>query len=278
MRAAKVDYADPSSLEAALKGQDALIITMAVTAPPDSQDLIIEAAARAKVPWILPNEWGIDSDAPGLKKDIPMLFEKPNQARALIEKLGVSSWIGMCSGYWYEFSLGGTPLRFGFDFANKSLILFGDGNVPINVSTWAQTGRAVANLLSLKILPDDEHDESPTISRWRNRPLHISSFKVSQRDMFASVLRVTGDKESDWTVTSEPVEKRFVEARKELFETGDRRVFGKMIYARNFFDDGSGLFETRYGGLDNERLGLPVEDLDEATAVGISMSLTGDKY
>ncbi|CAF3802094.1 unnamed protein product [Adineta steineri] len=54
----KVNYDDPSSLVEALKGQEVLIITMAVTAPKEQQTKLIEAAAAANVPWVLPNEYG----------------------------------------------------------------------------------------------------------------------------------------------------------------------------------------------------------------------------
>jgi hypothetical protein len=37
-----------------------------------------------------------------------------------------------------------------------------------------------------------------------------------------------------------------------------------------FFDNGDGDYQSKRG-LDNEILGLPVEDLDEATAVGVRM-------
>ncbi|CAF1274666.1 unnamed protein product [Adineta steineri] len=56
----KVNYDDPSSLVEALKGQEVLIITMAVTAPKEQQTKLIEAAAAANVPWVLPNEYGGD--------------------------------------------------------------------------------------------------------------------------------------------------------------------------------------------------------------------------
>ncbi|KAK3059675.1 hypothetical protein LTS18_010293, partial [Coniosporium uncinatum] len=41
----KVDYANHSSLTAALRGHDALIITMGARAPPDQQTKLIDAAA-----------------------------------------------------------------------------------------------------------------------------------------------------------------------------------------------------------------------------------------
>jgi uncharacterized protein YbjT (DUF2867 family) len=54
VQVAKVDYDDHESLVAALKGQDALIITLGVTAPHDQQRRLLRAAAEAKVPWVLP--------------------------------------------------------------------------------------------------------------------------------------------------------------------------------------------------------------------------------
>jgi len=49
----------------------------------------------------------------------------------------------------------------------------------------------------LKELPDDESDTSLTLSRWMNKPLYISSFLISQRDMLDSVNRVMGTTEKD---------------------------------------------------------------------------------
>ena len=69
MTKVNVDYNDPSSLSSALNGMDVLIITMAVTAPPDTQAKLIHAAANAKVPWVFPNEWGLDHTDDSLAKD-----------------------------------------------------------------------------------------------------------------------------------------------------------------------------------------------------------------
>ncbi len=58
MEVKKVNYDDQSSLVEALQGQEVLIITMAVMAPEDQEAKLIEAAAAANVPWVLPNEYG----------------------------------------------------------------------------------------------------------------------------------------------------------------------------------------------------------------------------
>ncbi|KAF8946229.1 hypothetical protein BGZ46_005835, partial [Entomortierella lignicola] len=56
----KVDYNNQESLVEALKGHEVLIITMSVMAPPEEQTKLIDAAAAAGVPWVLPNEFGGD--------------------------------------------------------------------------------------------------------------------------------------------------------------------------------------------------------------------------
>ena len=52
---AEVDYQDQETLVDALKGQDALIITMR-SGQSEAQTKLIDAAITAKVPWIMPNE------------------------------------------------------------------------------------------------------------------------------------------------------------------------------------------------------------------------------
>jgi hypothetical protein len=51
-----------------LQGQEALIITMGIMASSDQQTRLIEAAAAAKVAWILPNEYGSDNANQTLSK------------------------------------------------------------------------------------------------------------------------------------------------------------------------------------------------------------------
>jgi hypothetical protein len=270
VKVARVDYSgdDLSALVEALKGQQFLLITMAVTAPRDTMSKLIRAAAQAGVPYVLPNWFGQDPANKALCDDC-MLTGMNDPIRAEIASLGVSSYVQLASNFWYEFSLGGGPNRFGFDFTNRSLVLFDGGKVSINTSTWAQCGRAVASLLSLKEFPDDETDTSPTLSQFRNRAVYISSFRLSQLDMFESVKRVTGTTDADWNITHESAEQRWRDSN-ALVMKGDFGAFTKMLYNRTWFANGGGDYESSRG-LDNEVLGLPKEDLDECTKVGIKM-------
>lgn len=158
---------------------------------------------------------------------------------------------------------------FGFDFANRNVTFFDKGETKISVSTWPQVGRAVASILSLPIKPEGSNKDA-CLESIKNRVVYVNSFTVCQKEMLASALRVTGTKESDWTITKEPAQERYTTGVKEMKE-GDRIGFLKMLYTRVFYPDGSG--DTEHGkGTINALLGLPKEDFDEATERAIERS------
>ena len=263
----QISYDDPSTIVEALKGQDVLIVSMSVHAPPDQPTKLIEAAAKAGVPWIVPDEFGAGQDNEQLMKDT-LIGVKKDAERKLIEKLGVSSWLSITCGFWYEYSLSG-PGLYGIDIAKKEVVFFDDGRQRLNTSTWPQVGRAAANLLSLPIEPED--GKSVALSSYRNKHVHISSFTVNQHEMFDSVKRVTGTTDADWKISSVPAKQRFAEAQKKMSE-GDRSAFAYLLYSRMFFPgEDACLYEARYE-LDNEKLGLPKEDIDEFTKKAVKMS------
>lgn len=183
-----------------------------------------------------------------------------------IERLGMQ-WITVCCGFWYDYSLAGGEARFGFDFDKRSLTIYDDGNTKNSVSTLSQVGRAVAKVLSLKELPDDENDKSLTVSGWLNKALYIKSFVVSQNEIFESVKRVTGTSDADWTVAHEATKKRYEDGL-ALVKRRNMAGFSKLLYARAFYPDDPSDCSAK---AQNELLGLPEESLDEATQVGIDM-------
>jgi hypothetical protein len=255
----KVDYSNHDDLVSALQDQEVLIITMTRTAPEESQTRLIDAAVEAGVKYILPNEYGASETV-----RLPHIVN----IRQYIERVGKGKthWIGFCSGFWYDHSLPGNRAaggkhRFGFDFGTKTLTLYDDGNTKICVITWKQTGEAVAKLFALKRLPENIEDKSLTLSQFEDRVVFVNSFTISQRDMFASVLRVTGDQESQWKVEYENSQARF-DRGQQMQKSGD--IIGTVVwlYARVLFPDGSGEFSKE---IVNQQLGLPTENLDEET-------------
>ncbi|KFY28138.1 hypothetical protein V491_00615 [Pseudogymnoascus sp. VKM F-3775] len=262
---ATVDYDDEATIVEALKDQQFFIITMSPMAPRDTHSKLVQAAAKAGVPYIMPNGYGGDIDSIKLGQDT-MLGPVAQANRDEIERLGMK-WITVCCGFWYDYSLAGGETRFGFDFDKRSLTIYDDGNTKNSTSTLSQVGRAVAKVLSLKELPISEDDKSLTLSSFLNKGVYLKSFVVSQNDMFESVKRVTGTTDADWTVTHEDSKKRYEDGLAQV-KSGNMAGFSKLLYARAFYPEDSLDFSAK---TQNELLGLPNESLDESTKVGIDM-------
>ncbi|KAL9598116.1 MAG: hypothetical protein Q9179_004041 [Wetmoreana sp. 5 TL-2023] len=210
----KVDYSKHETLVEALRGQEALVITISGHAPiQETEEKLVRAAAEAGVPWIL-----------------------------------------------------AIPNNYGFNFANHTVQFYDEGETKISTSTWPQLARAVVGLLSLPIKPEGSNEEA-CLENLRNKVVYVNSFTVSQKDILASVLRLTGTKEDDWTITKEPAPEVFSTAVKQIKE-GKKEAFAKFLYSRIFFSDGCGDFEHNKGTL-NSMLGLPKEDIDEATKIAM---------
>lgn len=173
----------------------------------------------------------------------------------------------MCCGFWYDYSLAGGEARFGFDFDKRSLTIYDDGNTQTSTSTLMQVGRAVARVLSLKELPDDENDRSLALSAFTNQGVFIMSFVVSQNEMFESVKRVTSTTDADWKVTHETTKKRYEDGLAQV-RAVNMAGFCKMLYARTLYPDNTSDLSAK---AQNKLLGLPEESLDECTKLGIDM-------
>lgn len=266
-----INYDDQSSLVSALRGQQFLVISLSPSAPKDTQSRLVRAAAEAGVPYIMPNTYGPDplNEAMMTQVVTGMPFFR---IRGEIEQLGASSWVAFGCGFWYEWSLAGSADCFGCDAVKREMAFFDDGAEKITATTWAQCGRALAAFLSLKLYPVDEHDKAPAIDNWANKCLYVSSFRVSQKDMFESVKRVTGTTDADWKIEYVSSEERFKEGQ-EAMKKGDRGGFVRQLYARIFYPTGEG--DHSRLGLADEKLGLPHEDMDEATKEGLRLLSQG---
>ena len=256
----RVDYS-PSSLVDALKGQDALVITLNPMAPKETQHKLIDAAAAAGVRFVLPNEWGSDTVHPAINKN-PVLGDKA-EVREYVEKVGKSAWIALINNQWYEWSLG--TGGYGIDIPNRKAHLYDDGSAKTVTTTWPQVGRAVAKLLALPV-----SGQKPSLEEYSNKHVYVSSFYLSQRDMLDAVQRCTGTTDKDWTFTSEPAQEALDSGYAELSK-GDFRAIGKIIYAGNFVPDGGNDYVNTKQTL-NKPLGLPEEDLHKATEDAIEYS------
>lgn len=179
---------------------------------------------------------------------------------------------------WYEFSLAGSPARYGFDIPARTLTLFDAGETKIHTSTLEQVGRGVAALLSLPIhgppTQNTTNGNKPGyLEAYANTSISIASFHLSQRDMLDSILRVTHESVDDWDITQESSAERYARAAKKWEAEKKNPVdWITMMYTRIFFPDGSGNLGQE--SLMNDVLGLPAEDLDEATRRAVEIAKT----
>lgn len=259
VKVVEVDYDDEESIVSALRGQQFLAITLAARAPAEINGKIVNAASKAGVPYIMPNTYGGDFSNKSLIEDSP-IGDNYTARREEVENSG-ATWISLVCGFWYEWSLALPEPWFGFTIKERKVTFFDDGNTKINTSTWDQCGRAIAGLLSLP-----ESGASPSVSDWKNKGLYIDSFKVSQRDMLDSLHRVLGTTDQDWEITYERSMDRYKRGM-DAMKKGDRTGFATAMYARVFFQNGDGDYESKHG--------LPKESLDDATKRTVEMVESG---
>lgn len=182
-----------------------------------------------------------------------------------VESQGVK-WIALVCGFWYEYSLGMGEAWLGFNLKDRKVVMYDQGEKRVNVSTWGFCGAAIAKLFSL---PLESDGEGVSLKHFENKGLYVSSFLISQRDILESLHRVLGTKDADWKIEYQAVEERHKEGMGELAD-GNRLGFAKALYAKIFEKDGRGDYETGHG-LDNEKLKLEKENLDEATKRAVGM-------
>lgn len=265
VHAIKVNY--EASILKALEGQQFLVITLSVQAPADLHNRIAAAAGKAGVSYIMPNAYGYPVNSKGVEEGGS--YDKLVIDRIQNTQNGVSSSITLPCGFWYEWSVATGEQWFGFTIKERKVTFFDDGKRTITVSTWNQCGRALAALLSLP-----ESGASPSLADFKNKTCQIYSFRISQRDMLDSLHRVVGTTDADWDISFEPVFKRLKDGAEELAK-GNFLGYAKGLYAGVFLSSNETSDFAATMPTANEVLGLPEEDLDEATKRAVDMVESG---
>jgi uncharacterized protein YbjT (DUF2867 family) len=242
----KGDYTSHSFLVSALTGNDVLIMQLGIFSN-DQQIPLIKAAAEAGVKYIIPTEFGSDPQAPFAKR-FPLLTGKA-QYRDLVESLGMS-WICVVNNPWFDWSL--NRGLWGVDVPNKKASLYAGAEAKFNTTTLQQVGRGVAALLSL---PDAQ------LKEYKNSPVYLSSFCISQRDILDAAIRATGSKESDWEIATLDADEVVKGSRKAVKE-GNHMAFLEEFYITHMREGAGGNYQEK-AAKDLKVLGLEEESLDE---------------
>ncbi|OAF59755.1 hypothetical protein VC83_04044 [Pseudogymnoascus destructans] len=117
----------------------------------------------------------------------------------------------------------------------------------LGVSSWI-------GIVNGPCLPDSK------LSAFKNDFVYFSSFLVSQRDVFDSVLSGTGTKESDWAIESDSPDKA-ADAAKEAIRQGNEMGNVNSLFATLSMVGDGGDYEAKVMG--NDFLGLEQEDFDK---------------
>lgn len=136
----------------------------------------------------------------------------------------------------------------GFNLANKSATIFGDGSGRWSTTTLGSIGLAVKNAL---LIPE----------KTANQYLHIHSFNVSQNDCLSSFEKATGCK---WDTTRVDAEQQKREGMQKL-AAGDFSGAMALIRFINTQEGHGGNYAT-YQPCANELLSLPSQSVDRVIA------------
>ncbi|KAM3541964.1 hypothetical protein ARSEF1564_005133 [Beauveria bassiana] len=207
---------------------------------PTAEAIVMSATGKAGVPWVMPTCYGTDIDNKKLmEENLTGALVYANIAA--VEKNGLSWTLG--DAIW-----SGRCAHLHVDVA---AVPAGGG------------------------LPEDEQDADVTMERWRNRPLFIKSFVASLRDMLDSLHKVLDTTDKDWTVEQVDAQRRYDEGKKLLGGPEGYLGFSHCLYTRTFFENGGGDFSDK---VVNEKLGLPEEDMEEATQRAKDMALSAGEF
>lgn len=234
------DYPDTQLIEA-FTGQDALV--SALPGPKSSIHLrMIDAAIKAGIKRFIPSEFG-NNTCVAASESVPLYTDKAKVVAYLksMESTGLT-WTAIHTGQFLDWGL--ESGWFDFDLEKKEAVIYDSGNKAWSTSTLKTASEAVVKVL---LKPEET----------KNRPVFVSSFTLSQRQLLKVLEEVTG---SEWKIETIS-EKEALRKAEELDEEGALKLKIWLLLCSDRMDRGAN-FE-KDGVLNNELLGLPVEELRE---------------
>jgi uncharacterized protein YbjT (DUF2867 family) len=248
VKVAKVDYTSEESLTAALRGQHALISTLA-TEVVSSQDILIKAAIAARVYRIIPSEFGSD-DFLDANRKLPVYFQK-----IAIQKLledGVKETNGEVT---YTFVLNSIFMDWSMDYGflidakKKKVVLYDGGETRYSTTPLHAVAKGVVGVL--------KHPQETA-----NRAVRIHGTVLTQKRILELGKKALG--EDGWTITESNTEDGLKEGL-DMFERDPGNVMGwalKMLESAVF----SSKHSPEFTEVDNKLLGVP--DVDDEEIIG----------
>ncbi|KAH8817659.1 hypothetical protein DL96DRAFT_393151 [Flagelloscypha sp. PMI_526] len=218
----KVFKADFSSepLEAAFKGQDAVVSTIGNSAGGfPVQKILVDAAIASGVKRFFPSDFGTDVTEEAVAF-FSLTKEKKDAIDYLISREDVISWTTLKTGAFFDWGM--KIGLIGFDLANRKADLLDGGETKFHTTNLSTIAQAIAAILSV---PE-------SFEKTKNQIVSIPDFEVSQRDILTAIEHVTGKK---WDVTDTNSDTLIENAKgtpAEPFALIRALVFGKVGLGR----------------------------------------------
>jgi nucleoside-diphosphate-sugar epimerase len=234
---ARVDYDSLDSLVDALKGQDALVSTLASTAL-SKQLLLVEAAAKAHVKRFIPSEFGSNTLHPKTAA-LPVFGDKVAVQEALKKHAasGHMSYTLICGGPFFDW---GMKIGWIMNLKGKSIVLYDGGERHFSTTTLPTIGKAVVGVL--------KHPEET-----KNRAVYVQDTTTTLKKLVEKGKKATGGIEG-WTEIVVSIEELLDQAWAELkTEKPNPENFVMKFINASTWGEGYG---NPFPKIDNDLLGI----------------------
>ncbi|KAK8095658.1 hypothetical protein PG999_013680 [Apiospora kogelbergensis] len=245
---APVDYDSLDSLIAALKGQDAVVSTLASMAL-EKQLLLVEAASKAGVKRFIPSDFGSDTVHPKTSK-LPVYGHKVAVQDALKREASNAGSGDMT----YTLVLCGPFLDWGvqaswlLDLKAREINLWDGGDRIFSTTTLPSVGKAVVGVLKH---PDET----------QNRAVYVQNAALSARDLARYAKRATGD---DFKEHQPSVDEELNSAWADLKANTTPDKWAMKFITAAVYGEGYG---AHFAKNDNDLLGIKDMNEDEIVAL-----------
>lgn len=248
-----------------LKGQDAVLSLISFSSAA-AQRALIDASVEAGVTRFFPNEFG---HPPGYRNIdlLPPPFPIKDEILDYLKQKESSglSWTAVITGAFFDmvcFNMINIPRLkltkdqgikqgwLGFDTTKHSARIWDDGNVRFSANTLRQIARGLVKAC--------QHPEETA-----NRAIFIASFTTTNNEVLAALEKASGKK---WDLVKVDSEKEIADGQ-EKRKNGDFTSSMAQNLCATWYTEGKGADFEKGPGLDNEKLGLPLEDLEQVCRV-----------
>lgn len=206
---------------------------------------MIDAAVQAGVKRFIPSEYG-NNTCTAASELVSLYGEKAKVIDYLKkqEHTGLT-WTAIHTGQFFDWGLDSNWLD--FNLKEKKARIFDSGDTTWSTSTIGTVADSVVKVL---LKPEET----------TNRPVHVASFTVSQRQVLKALEKASGASWKVENITSEEALKKGQELDGADYSDGLKLLCLSLMYSDKA--DRGGNFEKSFT-LDNELLGLPVEHMAE---------------